>query len=264
MLQKSGPWDFIPRTFVATVQNSKRIPIITNELKRIGITNYEFNEQIPPPKKTHLTVTLSCSDNHLQIYRKALSKNYSFICVLEDDVFIKNMKDISFVMKNVRQFIEQGDWDIIYLGHFPWMIGKEVFPRLRKGVFWCTHAYLINERAMRYMLKYSPEDMLKIGRLAVPTLFDMFFKEGGGIDTFIAYSGIRNRIKIHAVVPMLIQQTSIDNWSLKANLAQWCSHGEWWNERLFRVAWILYWVILLIIIYTIQRKNIPKIKKSYL
>lgn len=254
MLQ--GVWDFIPKTFVATVQNSKRIPIVEKELKRIGINNYELNEQVPPEKKTHLTVTLSCTDNHLQIYRKALSKGYPFICVLEDDIFIENIKDIPIAMNNVRQFISKEDWDFIYLGHFPWIIGKEVFPRIREGTFWCTHAYLINERTMRYMLKYSSEDILRIGRLAVPTLFDMFFKEGGGIDTFIAYSGLRNRMKIHSVVPMLIQQYSISRWSQKAKLAQLCSRGEWWNIRLFKSFWGLYWIFLTLIIYIIHKKKI--------
>lgn len=238
-------WNFIPRVYVATLQNSPRIPLVCKSLQNMGVSNYEFNFQIPPVNKTFENITLSCTDNHCQIYRKALKNNYPFICVFEDDVFTTSS---SISLKDIEDYIILNkDWDIIFLGNFPWKIGKKVYKSLNDGIFWCAHSYLISRKCMEYMLKYSPEQMMKIGRLAVPAVFDMFFKEGGGIDTFIAYSVYRGFIKNVAVVPMIIEQSSMPFWSFKARLAEKASHGNWWPSRLFNILWILYWVIVLFI-----------------
>jgi len=252
-------WSFIPQIYIATLENSKRIPEVRKDLTRMGVTNYEFNYQIPPKVRSYVNVSLSCTDNHLQIYRKALLRGYKYICVFEDDVFIdpSNLRKISSVLQNVQRFIESGeDWDVLYLGHFPWKIGTEVASGICESISWCTHAYFITERAMRYMLRYSPEDMMKIGRLAVPSIFDMFFIEGGGIDTFLAYSATRNRIKSHAVYPMLVEQSSIAKWSTKAKLAERFSKGGWWSTRILKCMWTIYWVVIAVIIYVLRKKSI--------
>jgi hypothetical protein len=249
-------WSFIPRIYVATIENSKRIRQVQKDLSDMGVVNYEFNYQVPPVVKSYVNVSLSCTDNHLQIYRKALRCGYKYVCVFEDDVFTRTREKIPFVLQNVKKFVESTvNWDVLYLGHFPWKIGKEVSQGICESISWCTHSYLITDKAMRYMLRYSPEDMMKIGRLAVPSIFDMFFIEGGGIDTFLAYSAYRNKIHSHAVFPMLIEQSSIAKWSMKAKLAQRFSKGEWWPNRVFTCMWLLYWAILIVIIYVL-RKNL--------
>lgn len=254
------PWNFIPYIYVATVVNSKRIPVVQKDLEKMGITSFEFNYQTPPAVKSFVNITKSCTDNHLQIYRKALEKGYPYICVFEDDVFIspENLSRIPEVLRNVRKFVEKSNnWGLLYLGNFPWKIGKELSKGIHEGIFWCTHAYLISDRAMRYMLKYSPDDMMKIGRTAVPSSFDMFFKEGGGIDTFMAYSAVRKRIESHAVVPMLVEQSSIPKWSMKAKLAERVSKGDWWPAKLFKLIWVTYWICLAVIIYILRKKSTP-------
>jgi GR25 family glycosyltransferase involved in LPS biosynthesis len=243
--------------YVATVVNSKRIPQVSKDLSTMGVTDYEFNYQVPPAVKNFVNITLSCTDNHLQIYRKALERRFPYICVFEDDVYIppSHLPRVREVLSRVKQFIQSDDWDLIYLGNFPWKIGAEKGRGIHEGVFWCTHAYIISERGMRYMLKYSPEEMMKIGRTAVPSSFDMVFREGGGIDTFLAYSSVRNRLKSYAVVPMLVEQSSIPKWAIKARLAERASKGEWWTLRLFHIVWVLYWLVLLAIIYVLRKKS---------
>ncbi len=250
-------WSFIPKIYVATLENSKRISQVSKDLSVMGVSNYEFNYQIPPRVKTLENITLSCTDNHLQVYRKALEKNYPFICVFEDDVYISpsQRRRMQKVLVQVKRFIESHEWDVVYLGNFPWKTGKEKVKGIHEGIFWCTHAYLISERGMKYMLQYSPEQILKIGRTAVPSSFDMFFREGGGIDTFLAYSSIRNKLRSYAVVPLLVEQSSIPNWNIKARIVEKLSKGEWWSYRIFILIWLLYWIILLAIIYILRKKH---------
>lgn len=232
--------------------NSKRIPQVTKDLSRMGITDFEFNTQTPPQIKNHINATLSCTDNHLQIYRKALANGYQRICVFEDDVFVSSLNQNIF--QEINDFLDTHVWDILYLGHFPWKIGKKVHKFIHESISWCTHAYIINEKTMRYMCKYTPQNMLDIGRLAVPYAFNMFFKEGGGIDTFLAYSASRNRIKSYAVVPLLVEQSSIKKWSLKAKIAEFLSYDAYWPSKVFYISWIFTWILLLLIIYSF-RKN---------
>lgn len=248
-------WEFIPRIYIATLENSKRIPQVQVDLRKMGIKDYEFNFQTPPSVKSHESATLSCTDNHLQIYRKALQKGYPYICVFEDDVFINDLNRVKEVLLDIQNFIHRNEWDLIYLGHFPWKLGERVSKTLYQSVSWCTHAYLISQRAMRYMTHFSPKTMLDVGRLAVPTAFDLFFKEGGGIDTFLAYSTTRGKLKSFAVSPLLIEQSSISQWSLKAKLVEKLSYGGWWTERVFYFGWVVYWVVVFIVISALRKKS---------
>lgn len=240
-------WSFIPKIYVATIENSKRISSVTESLQRMGVKNYEFNYQIPPTVKNLKNITLSCTDNHLQIYKKAVEGNYSFVCIFEDDVFT-TCTDIPKVLKNIKKFIETYDWDILYLGQFPWKIGKYIENDIYESISWCTHSYLINRKTMLKILNYSPEQIMTIGRIAVPTVYDMVFREGGGIDTFLAQLAYRNKIKSYCLHPMFIEQNSIPNWSLKSKVISYISRNEWWSLRLFYIIWILYWIILGLII----------------
>ena len=242
-------WNFIPKIYIATLCNSKRIPIVTKSLDDMGVKNYEFNYQTPPLVKNRVNVTLSCSDNHLQIYKKALNENHPFICVFEDDVFTeRKSSELPIILKNIERFVKTNDWGILYLGYFPWKIGRECQEMVYESISWCTHAYLITRDAMKLMCRYSPEQMLKIGRMSVPSVFDIIFPEGGGIDTFMAQLAYRNKIKSHCVYPMLIEQNSIPYWSSQSKIARQLSKGEWWPWRLFIALWMVYWIILGLIV----------------
>ena len=241
-------WGFIPQIFIASVEGSHRLPLIAKEMERIGINSYTINKQIPPAKKTFENITKSCSDNHLQIYQQG--KHHPFICVFEDDIYIDNLKDIVPVLQEVHSFIKTNkSWDFLFLGHFPWKIGKKYSNRIHESISWCTHAYLISQKGMEFMLKFSPEDMMKTGRLAVPVLYDIIFKDAGGIDTFIAYNSYRNKLNSYAVVPMLVKQYSIPKWAIKAKFAEIASKlGGWWSQKILLIAWALLWIIIMCIL----------------
>lgn len=242
--KNSSEFAFIPRIFVATVKGSERIPRVTSELVRLGIRDFSFNQQTPALEKTLVSRTLSCTDNHLQIYRQALQ--YPYIAVFEDDVYVVDTEQL----RVVQECQELSDWDFIFLGHFPWKIGKKVTAHLHEMVSWCTHAYLISNRAMRKMLEYTPEQILEIGRMSTSTFFDLFFPEGGGIDTFIAYKTCAGEFKSYGFYPMLFYQYSISNWELKARVAERVCMGGWWVNKILIPLWIIYWLV----VYLLRRK----------
>lgn len=241
-------WSFIPEIHVATLQHSKRRNRLEKDLLQMGILEKKYNEQIPPLEKTFENITMSCTDNHLSIYRKASLTAAPFICVLEDDVFVPQCHRIKEILEDISQFLHrENDWDLVYLGHLPWKIGRKRTAHIYESVSWCTHAYLISQRGMQFMLKYSPRDILDTGRLVVPYLFDLFFKEGGGIDTFIAYHAWQGNLKTFAVCPFLVHQYSIPNWSKKAQLAEMMAWYGFWPKHIVMTCFVVCFVLILLL-----------------
>lgn len=73
--------------------------------ERISSTKLQFDSTIPKIK----LAKISCFHSHL----KTLRKSYDFdnVLILEDDCkFIRSIDDVTF------KFIEDGNWDILYLG----------------------------------------------------------------------------------------------------------------------------------------------------
>lgn len=237
-------WDFIPATFIATVQGSGRIPQVSKELDRVGLTRYQFNYQVPPSEKTFVNITLSCTDNHQQIYRRGLEGGYPFILVLEDDAYFPNpIVDLD----KVAAFAATPGWDFFYLGHFPWKIGERIrkYPHVYRSISWCTHAYLISAQGMKKMLVHTPSQMMDIARVGVPAMAQMVFKECGGIDTYIAYQSYLGKLSSFALVPMMIYQYSIPGWKNKADAAQYLSvRVGFWPRFLFLAMWVLIWMVI--------------------
>lgn len=247
-------WNQFP-IFIASVKGSKRIPIVKKELARLGIEKYHINEQTPPLIKTQESICISCTDNHLQIYTKGIKHPY--ICVFEDDIFISDVSRLEKVLDDIRVFLMTNvDWDFLYLGHFPWEIGKKVSESIHTSISWCTHAYLISQRGMKFMLSYTPETIMKIGRLAVPVLFDYFFKEGGGIDTFIAWNVSQGKLRSYAVIPMLVEQYSIPRWSQIAKFTEKVCIllPGWWPKNVLIFGWIIYWLV----VWVISKRTVKK------
>jgi hypothetical protein len=215
----------------------------------VGIHEYQINYQTPPVVKNIETISQSCTDNHHQIYRKSLHLPY--VCVLEDDVSFPDIPKFWEAWRQVLHFCQSDtNWDFIYLGHFPWKIGKKIIGLIYESVSWCTHAYIISNRGMKYMLKYTPQQIMNIGRLAVPSYFDYCFPEGGGIDTFMAYSTYIGKTRSLAVVPMVVTQYSIPRWPSMARSSEYLSRivPGWWPHNIALATWIIYWIVLYLLV----------------
>jgi GR25 family glycosyltransferase involved in LPS biosynthesis len=244
---------------VATLQKSSRIKTVTDELAKHGLTDFEFNIQSPPLVRTIETVTLSCSDNHQQIYRKALAKNYSYICVLEDDVyFTGQVPNIS----EIKNFLHSKNWDFLFFGHFPWSIRKYnlhsknriEFNSIFRSISWCTHGYAISNTGIKKMLKWSPKEMMTIARQGMPISLKLLFMEQGGIDSFIAYKTAIHEFQSFCVYPMFIFQHSIPNWKIMAQIAEYFSYWlDYWPNKVGCLLFIIIWITLMTIGYSNQK-----------
>ena len=240
-------WSFIPSIYVATIENSQRIPVVLQELKRAGISNPKLNHQIPPLEKTFENITLSCSDNHQQIYRDAISRNYPYICVFEDDVYFSKDFFQNDYLSKIKRFVVSNGWDLLYLGHFPWKLGSELqrHPGIFFSISWCTHAYIISRSGMLKMLQYTPIQMMDIARTGVPVIANLLFKDCGGIDTYIAYQTYRGKLNSFAVYPMFVYQHSIHDWEKKALLAESMAiNFGIWPRNIGYIIWLTLWIIL--------------------
>lgn len=256
-------WSFIPRIYVATLVSSDRLSSLQLEFDKAQIPRdrLEFNYQLSPLIKSFENGTLSCTDNHQQIYRKALKANFPFICIFEDDVYFE-IESLREVLLEVKKFISlNNNWDFLYLGNFPWKVGDTLsgYQYIRENsISWCTHAYLISQRGIRFMLRRTPEQILKCGRLVVPTLFDMVFREGGGIDTFMAYYASRGILKSYTVSPMIVYQHSIPKWKLKAKIAEYLSllsNGGMWVKNLLIAIILVVGIFVKLLLKTNFRKS---------
>lgn len=260
-LYKGSTWSALPKIYVATVVNSGRIPQVRKELNRVGIDNVEYNFQIPPPPelRTFENITLSCTDNHQQIYRKALRSGCPYVLIFEDDVyFTDNIQHINESIRKILAFANTPGWDFIYLGHFPWKIGEQMkkHPGIYRSISWCTHAYMISRSGMEKMLEHTPRQIMDLARVGVPAMANAMFKECGGIDTYIAYQTFRNKFNSYCIYPMLVYQYSIPGWKTKAKAAEYMSiRLGFWPSSIMYICWVMLWVVLVLVIWYIKKRE---------
>ena len=104
----------------------------------------------------HSPGALGCRLSHLNIYKEALSKGYSRILVLEDDVVISK-KTRPKLTKLIRYVND--DWDMIYLGGTHCLKPAELsngFLKLNNTL--TTHAIAINCRSLEKMIHKIEND----------------------------------------------------------------------------------------------------------
>ena len=215
-------WGFIPKIYIATLKNSKRILKVKKALKSLGIDKnmVEFNYQKVPFVKSTKTRTISCTDNHQQIYRKG--KDKPFILVFEDDIYSKHgLEMIKTQLNNVKHFIKKNkDWDIIYLGH----------------------VYMISKKGMKKMSRYTPKEIYKIGNDYYPSFYKLISPEGGGIDTFMAFKSHMGELNSYCLYPQIIYQYSIFAFEFFSDISQ--LYTKYFNiNQLVIIIFIILWYI---------------------
>jgi len=141
-----------------------RKKLIKQELAKVGIKNYEFidavdgkdnktKEKFKKLKKNKSKIKtaghLGCLLSHKKVLKKAYSKKYKQVLILEDDIFFKS-ENFSEEIKS----LEMCPWKIIFLGA-P-IADKKIF--INKWAF-CkkfpgTYGYLIKRELIEEVLKY--------------------------------------------------------------------------------------------------------------
>lgn len=145
-------------------RRTDRKKIITQELIKVGIKNYEFinavdgndaeiKEKYKKLKKNKSKIKsaghLGCLLSHKKVLKKAYYSNFKQVLILEDDIFFKNKN-----FNEELQSLEMCPWKIIFLGA-P-IADKKIF--INKWAF-CkrfpgTYGYLIKRELIEEVLNY--------------------------------------------------------------------------------------------------------------
>lgn len=258
-------WDFIPKIYVCTVDTANVKKIKNKLVSTFKIPENKLHFNIMPrgnckikdrnsikklcnlyTKEDVVTKTLSCTENHLVVFKHAVENKYPFILVFEDDVELLET-DLKEPLLLAKRFIKSNkDWDLLYLGHLPFYLGDE-FKALGKYkilncVSWFTHAYFISEKYMKKLVNFTPEQMLNMSSEKINNKFNLSkFLNSGGIDTFY----VVDNNKCYTLYPQIATQTSVISYK---NCAKFF---EFFNYNFDVILTLLF----LILIFTFKYKT---------
>lgn len=155
----------------------KRLKRFRIEFERFGATDGSVIKPIWEKfQNQHFTTPnyLACAISHLSIYKDAVTKNYSKILIIEDDVLIN---------QNIHQIFENTnipEWeDIFYLGYIPlsddltmWtyqIVSEYISERIfRPKNLWGLYAYGLTNNMMKELLEiYNNSFPMEIDRYLV-------------------------------------------------------------------------------------------------
>ena len=173
----------IDKVFVINLEHrTDRKNAIITELKRVGITNYEFFKAIQPTEqmiatwnpnfinplpewlkhnncdKTKYKIgALGCMLSHIEIIKKCIENKYENVLILEDDTIFKIGNGIKFnkVMDILQPQLTDLNFGLLYLtGNHRAAILEKISDNINKVVnTYTTGSYIINKRVMEYILK---------------------------------------------------------------------------------------------------------------
>jgi len=126
---------------------------------------------------------LGCLMSHAAIMQLAIQRGYNQILILEDDVIfntnkIKNFNHLLMVLKgeyeylrskNKKQFQKINSFDLLYLGGATQLsLLKNITPSLALTMnTGCTHAYIVPETAMKYILSIIRHSVVEIDKFYI-------------------------------------------------------------------------------------------------
>lgn len=191
-LTDGGAWDFIDHAYCLNLSSRPdRQEQALRELSRIGIfgqTSFVLSDPELGPKPPAIF------ESHCRAARDAVRKGYRTVLITEDDVTFQRNADS--VAPSVRKAMERlpGDWEGLYLGHFP-LRAYFVFTGLLRASSGCSHAYLANRPLLDWLAGLDPWKDLAAGRIELNRMI------GQGIDAALA-----RRPRMYACFPMLATQ----------------------------------------------------------
>lgn len=147
----------------------ENLELSKKELEKHNIENWELFSGIKINNgATHKDRENGCKASHLNIIKKAKENNYKNILIFEDDIELD--KDFNKYINKIKDFIDNEDWNFLYLGGnikdytTPY---KDGF----KKVNWMqtTHAYAINNKIYDLILNSAhldkPIDLIYISEV---------------------------------------------------------------------------------------------------
>jgi len=96
-----------------------------------------------------------CKQSHLNIIKLAKEKGYPYVCILEDDIVIRN--DLVNYLPIIKIFLEREPWEMFYFGcSYRTAPSKSGYSNIDKilGAY-TAHAYVINSSVYDLILNSS-------------------------------------------------------------------------------------------------------------
>lgn len=99
-------------------------------------------------------------ESHRAAARIGLKRDLESIVVFEDDVYFERDRDV--LLKGLRRSAEllrtmPDDWQLLYLGHMPFLVWPTVKPQCWSGLVAAIHAYVGSRSYMQWLDKHSFE-----------------------------------------------------------------------------------------------------------
>ena len=169
----------IDKVFIINLEHrTDRREQIIEELKRVGIDNYEFFKAIQPTEETmkiwnpqflnpipqwfalsggdhtkYRIGALGCMLSHLEIIKKCIENNYENVLILEDDTIFKIDNGLKFdtIMSVLDSQINNLDFGLLYLAgnHRGAILEKKTDNVTKVQGTLTTGSYIINKRVMK-------------------------------------------------------------------------------------------------------------------
>jgi len=123
------------------------------------------------PPATRGAGCIGCTVSHINICKDALSKNYDYIVIFEDDCEFKS--DLHILDSYINEFINlQQSWDLFLLGYNPISvnpISNTNFSKINR--FDCTHACILNTTFMTKLINTYTEYVSNNTTLSIDTMY---------------------------------------------------------------------------------------------
>jgi GR25 family glycosyltransferase involved in LPS biosynthesis len=152
--------------------------------------------------------TYGCSFGHINAWKKAYDDSVEVALFLEDDFVISPFVDFDRMTIELKDYIMDCDWDILFLGkHKRYVLGDTINSLMVKteedwldkplatrdktnGVeYWGAHAYLVRRETIKYLIdNYTPINM--------------------AVDIWLQYLTKKSLLKIYSLQETLVYQKS--------------------------------------------------------
>ena len=169
----------------------ERLPLITQLEDSLniklnifkGADGYELIKEGHPttcqqrgPPATRGPGDIGCTVSHINVCKDALSKNYDYIVIFEDDCIFTS--ELSILYSLFNQFIKlDRSWDLFLLGMD--VIHSQGIPNtsiLKVFEFNCTHACILSKKFMNELVKTYEDYYANNVTLSIDTLYSNILK----------------------------------------------------------------------------------------
>ena len=128
------------------IQRTDKRKLVEETMKKL-----EINIDFFPAVADKELPSRGCFRSHFKIIADAYNKGVKRLMIFEDDFEIRQLPSKKEI-KNINKFLDNNEWDIFFLGGYPFVWDSVVVPtkysNIYRGHFIATHAYILNTNAI--------------------------------------------------------------------------------------------------------------------